>query len=204
MPGIAEDLGDDLDAQGVDERMASGGQIPPGFYACKLNGAVNKVSKTNGTPGYELTFLVTSGPFEGTEVTDTLWRTDKQSSKDRVKLFAHRLGLLNKSADGKSYVPVEGKAEFVDVLDVTCVVEIIHEPDQNNPNKHWPRFAWAGVYKPDDPEAIAALANGGKRPEKSKDGKATPAPAAGNKSAPNAKPAPAPTPAKKRAASADL
>lgn len=181
---VLDEIGDNS-ADGVEERTRSGGILPEGLYHARLNGAKEIESKAKGTPGYELTFVVTAGPFSGAEVTDTLWRTDHQRSKDRIKLFAHRLGLLKKSADGKTYVPAEGKSAFLDVLDTPTVIEVAHEQDQHDPNKKWVRLAYCGVHDPADAEVKKLLAAGGKRPAKKDDGKA----AAGSGGKPADKPA---------------
>lgn len=164
-----DDIGGDQNADGVDERVGSGGGLPVGFYRAKLDGATNGESKTNSTPYYELTFLVTAGPFAGATITEKLYKQGKDAAatakcRDRIKAFAHRLGLITKSQDGKTYLPVEGKETFGDVLDTECVIEVKHEPDREQPGKHWPRLEWGGVFTPNDPIATAALANGGRRP----------------------------------------
>lgn len=166
-----QDIGDDNNAEGVEERMASGGLIPAGFHPAILNGARNTESKSNNTPGYELTFLITDGPAKGQEHVERVWKQGKDAEatskcRDRVKMFAHRLGLIAKSEDGKSYLPVEGKESFGDVIDTAAIIEINHEPDRENKSKVWARLAWNGVHKADDPDALAAVKNGGKKPDK--------------------------------------
>lgn len=170
-------IGGDNNADGVEERVTSGGQLPPGFYRAKLDGARDSEVGSNNTPCYELTFLVTAGPFAGVSFTEKLFKAGKDAAatarcRDRVKLFAHRLGLIGKSADGKTYTPIAGKEGFGDVLDAECVVEIRHEADREDKTKMWARLAYAGVYLPTDPVAVAALANGGKRPDAPADTKA--------------------------------
>jgi hypothetical protein len=164
-----DQIGGDNNAEGVDERMASGGGLPPGFYRAVLDGARDSESKTNNTPCYELTFLVTDGPFKGATFTEKVYKSGKDNAatakcRDRVKMFWHRLGGCTKSADGKVYVPIAGKESFGDCLDTPCVIEIHHEKDRDDPEKKWPRMTWGGIFTPADPVAVAALANGGKRP----------------------------------------
>ena len=157
---------DDVDDgyEGVGERMEHGGLIPPGYYRAKLVGAKEVESKSKGTPGYELTFVVQGGPFDGKEVSDTLWKTDHQFSKDRIKLACVRLGLRKPSPDGKRLLPVEGKADFMDCVDAETVIEIVHEPDQKDPNKKWVRIAPNGFHDASQTkvkEALARTAKGG-------------------------------------------
>lgn len=201
---MLDDIGGDNSADGVEERMNSGGKIPPGFHLAKLNGARDVTDK--GTPHYELTFLITAGPAEGSEHTEKVFKQSKKtddakamrSCRDRVKMFGHRLGVLTKSEDGKTYLPVKGKERFEDVLDAPCIIEITHEADKEDKEKTWARLAWNGVHKPDDPEALAAVRNGGKKPTKPGEGKAA-ASSAGNSSTPATSP-----PATRRTARDDL
>lgn len=165
---------DGYDAGAMEARMKSGGQIPPGRYHAKLDGAKRTESKAKNTPGWELTFTVTDGPFAGTEVTDTIWITDNSRSRDRLALFGHRLGLLKRTPDGKGLVRVEGKKDLMDCLDTQVVIEVIHEPDQKDPNKHWVRLAFCGIYDPKDPDAMKGAKAGG-NPTAPKDGGKTPA-----------------------------
>lgn len=196
--GILGQIGDN-DAKGVEDRMASGGVIPKGFYRVKLNGAKNVQAKDkeDGTPGnhgYELTFQIIGGPHDGRDITDKLWRSDKQAAKDRIKLFASRLGLIVKSADGGTYSYAEGKKEFLDCLDAEMVLEVIHDPDTKDPSKVWPRFAFGGAHDPADPKIVAIMKNGGQPLEKD----AKPAATGGN-----SKPGAATTPAAKKRTTLD-
>lgn len=165
--GILGQIGGDTDARGVEDRMASGGTLPKGFYHAKLNGAkrVQAKEKEDGTPGshgHELTFYITEGPYQGREVTDKIWISDKQASRDRIKLWGHRLGLLVKSKDGGSYEYAPGKKEFLDVLDAEIVLEITHQADDKDASKMWPRFAFGGAHDPKDVKIAAIMKNGGR------------------------------------------
>ncbi len=199
MSNVMEDLGGDNNADGVEERMKAGGLIPVGFHRAILNGANDTESKEKGTPGYVLQFLITAGPAEGMDLTERVWKRGKDDKatarcRDRIKLFGHRLGVLTKSADGKAYLPVEGVHGFEDRIDTECVIEVVHEPDQDNKAKMWARLAWAGVYTPTDPEAVAALANGGKRPDKPAAGTANRTSTNGRAASPPPPPAAPPPP----------
>lgn len=163
MAGVWEEIGSpDVNADELNERTAAGGLVPPGVYAAQLIGAKNTLSKQKETPGYELKFVVAAGPFRGAEVTDTLYRTENQRSKDRIALFAHRLGLLARDKDGK-LMPMKGKTEFLDVLDTHTVIEVIHEEYDRDDGKkgHAVRLAFCGVHDPADAKVKAALSNGG-------------------------------------------
>ncbi len=158
-----DELGGAVDADSLDARMAAGGNIPPGKYHAKLNGAKETVSKQKGTPGYELTFIVVGGPFDGTEVTDTLYRTDNQKTRDRLALFGSRLGLLVRGNDGKLTM-AKGKRDFMDCLDTPCVIEITHEKytREDKSEGHAVRLAFNGIHDPADPKVKAEMAAGGK------------------------------------------
>src|SRR5262245_60438787 len=114
------DLATGYDVGAMEKRMEAGGLIPPGKYPAKLNGAKRTESKQKNTPGWELTFEITGGPFAGSEVHDTLYITDNPKSRDRIALFGHRLGLLKRTDDGKGLVKAEGKTDFMDCLDTPC------------------------------------------------------------------------------------
>ena len=163
---------DDLDLDNVnpdqlEAKMESGGCLPPGKYAARLDGAKHVTSKQQGTEGYELEFTVIAGQFAGETMKDTLWITDSEKAKQRRILFMNRLGLLRSvETDGKKrYVPVEGKTTFVDVLNAEVVIDVvIEEFDLKDKNTNQPngkkgqanRLAWCGVYKIDDPKVADA------------------------------------------------
>jgi hypothetical protein len=136
----------DLDLDGfnpdaVDAIGDAGGMIPPGKYHARLEGAAARTAKT-GSTGSELVFAVLAGPFAGTEVKDTLWNSDNERNKNKLVLWGHRLGLLTVDPKTKKYVRVEGKTGFEDCLGTEVVIEVIHEPDQNDKNKKWPRLGF--------------------------------------------------------------
>jgi hypothetical protein len=143
---------ENYDPKAAEARMKAGGQIPPGKYPAKLVGAARTESKQKQTPGWELTFEVTGkGPFAGSTVTDTIYITENQKSKDRLVLFGHRLGVLEKKKDGSGYVKAEGKTDFADALDTACVIEVMHEADRNDPTSTgcgWPSAGSTGWTTP--------------------------------------------------------
>lgn len=156
-------LPEDYDAGSAEGRAAAGGMLPPGHYYAKLEGAQPKEAKS-GNVGEELTFTITSGPFAGTTVTDTLWRGDKVFTADRIIRFGSRLGLFQcDPKTGKSLtvnklpVPVEGKTDFRDCLDAEVIIEVEHEADRENPSKHWVRVKPFGIFHLTDPEAKAKV-----------------------------------------------
>lgn len=198
--GFLDQIGGDANAEGVDERMAAGGGLAPGFYAARLDGAADGESKSNSTPYYELTFIVTDGPFKNATFTEKVYKQGATAAatakcRDRVKMFAHRLGVLTKSADGKTYLPVKDVTGFGDVLDTACVIEIKLEADRDDKNKFWPRMEWGGIYTPTDPVAVAALKNGGKRVATAKDAETKAGQGKGSGASAGASPPPPPPPA---------
>lgn len=147
------------DAESLEARMAAGGQVPPGFHKAAMIGAKAVTSKQKGTAGHELTFKITDGPFKDAEVTDTLWDTEHQRSQDRIALFMLRLGVLQRSKDGKKIIAVEGKQDFMDVLDTPCIIETAMEEYKRDDGQtgHSVRLAFGGCYYPDDKEALAKV-----------------------------------------------
>lgn len=159
MANVFEEIGSpSIDADALGERMEAGGMVPEGLYPVRLEGAKNITSKQKETPGYELTFVILSGAFKGSQVTDTLWRTDNPRSRDRIALFGHRLGLLKRDENGK-LVPIPGKGEFIDVLDVEVLIEVEHEEyEREDKSKgHKARLAFGGIYTADDAKALEKL-----------------------------------------------
>lgn len=150
-----------IDPEALETRMAAGGMLPEGFYKAKLNGAKQTTSKQKSTPGWELTFTVTEGPFAGTEVTDTLYDTEHAKSQDRLCLFSLRLGVLKRGGkDNKQIVAVEGKTDFLDVLDTPCVIEVMHEEykrEKDGGIGHSVRLAFGGCYYATDKDALAKV-----------------------------------------------
>lgn len=146
------------DVAELETRAASGGLTPPGFYKAKLIGAKNVTAKS-GNSGYELTFSIIDGPFKGGEVTETLWDTEHSRSQDRINLFCLRLGVLNRSPDGKKIIAVEGKQDFMDVLDTPCIIEThIEEYEREKGGTgHSVRLTYAGCHYPDDKEALGKI-----------------------------------------------
>jgi hypothetical protein len=179
--------GEDVNADDVEKQMA--GPIKPGFYKARLNGAKGYESPQKGTRAHELTFLVVGGPFDGKEVTDKLWipSAEKVNSTDdkdvksvgttraRIAKFGTVLGLFVKDGKGKLVKADPKKSDFIDVLDAECIIEVTLEPDQNNPDKKWPRIAFNGIYRKDDKEAAAKVGKGSDGKGGGASGAATPA-----------------------------
>ncbi|HEY1192340.1 MAG TPA: hypothetical protein VGE74_32250 [Gemmata sp.] len=115
---------DNINPETVDQVAKSGGLIPAGKYHVRLYGAGDVTSKTNGTAGTELTFVILTGAFAGQEVKETLWSSDK--TVNRMVLFGSRLGLLKVDPKTKKYMRVEGKHNFVDCQGAECVIEVSH------------------------------------------------------------------------------
>lgn len=119
----------------VESAMRAGPVPPEGLHHAALVG-FREVQANSGSHGRELTFKILAGPGKGFEVRDTLWSPSGKSAesdgraRNRMRIFAHRLGLLKKVAlpDGTTkYVAVEGKTDFLDVYGAACVIEVKHE-----------------------------------------------------------------------------
>jgi hypothetical protein len=169
-------------ADQVEAMMAAGGKVPPGFYHATLHGAKEITSNAKGTPGCELTFEVSGGIFKGCHVTDTLWKTDAERTQDRIILFGLRLGVLARDPKTQKVVPVEGKQDFMDVLDTKCIIEVVEETYKRDDSSvgSSSRIAFGGIYYPDDKKAAekvgkaaAATATASTTTAKDKDAKPT-------------------------------
>ena len=156
----------DYDAAGADERMAAGGRVPEGFHAATLVGAAPKTANS-GSTGTLLTFEIAAGDAKGQTIEDTLWEGEKPKLKDRIAVFATRLGLATKV--GGKLVLCAGRQDFTDCLGEACVIEVQHEDwknDATGKSGTVARLTFNGVRRVDDPEAVKALAHGGVTPGK--------------------------------------
>src|SRR4051812_11324677 len=99
-------LGIDLDTVNpdqIDQFQKSGGILPKGKYHVRLDGAKDGNSN-GGTPYEELILTALAGPFAGQEIKEKVYKSDKEGAKNRLVLFASRLGLIRR--DGSRFVPV--------------------------------------------------------------------------------------------------
>jgi hypothetical protein len=135
--------------------MEAGGNVPPGFYRAILGGAKEVTSASKGTPGCELTFEIKGGPFNGATVSDTLWKTDSDRLQDRIILFGLRLGVLVRDPKTGEPVQVEGKSDFMDVLDTEVIIEVIEDEFEGKDGRKSKiaRVAFGGIYTKDDKKA---------------------------------------------------
>jgi hypothetical protein len=165
---LLEDLELDkvADAEEVEQRMAAGPIPPVGLHHAVLIGSREGTANT-GTKFRELRFQILAGPAKGMEVKQTLYdakadasEQEKTKSKDRLRLFCHRLGILKKEPgpDGKArYVPIPGITDFSDVIDkATVVLDVIHEDreyekDGQKKKTVDAKLTWAGIHSTDDP-----------------------------------------------------
>lgn len=159
--GISDDELAGLNPDQVEKDVELGGVIPEGKYHALLVG-VGKKDATTGSEGVELEFHILAGPFKGGIIKDSIWKTDKAKGKNRILLFAHRLGLLtSKDVDGKKqYVPAPGKTDWPDCRLTTCIIDVIIEEyemtDKVTKAKTGKkgkanRLAFEGVFTLDDP-----------------------------------------------------
>lgn len=116
---------DDINPDTVDQTAKNGGMIPEGKYHVRLDGAADVNSKNN-TQGTELTFLILTGAFAGQEVKETVWVSNNEKAKNRLALFASRLGLLHRNDKSKKFERVKDKHTFQDCLGAEVVIEVAH------------------------------------------------------------------------------
>lgn len=89
--GNLNDLWDSTDAAGEN------GPLPPGEYIAHVVGGELETSRTNGTPGYKLTFSVIEGEYTGRRFWLDCWLTPAaipQSKRDLGKLGVTSLAQL--------------------------------------------------------------------------------------------------------------
>lgn len=142
---------DDLNPETVDQVAKSGGLVPAGKYHVRLDGAGDVTSKNN-TQGTELAFVILTGPFTGSEVKETIWSSENEKAKNRLVLFASRLGLLAVDPKSKKYARVKDKHTFQDCLGAEVVIEVSHrEYDKKDGSKgHVAQVTFGGIWALDD------------------------------------------------------
>jgi hypothetical protein len=172
---LLEELGVDpkaVNAKEVEDQIKAGGLPPVGMHHAVLQG-FREGSANSGTKFRELVFAILAGPGKGFEVKETLYNSDKQRGKNRILIFAHRLGLLKK--DGNSFVAIPGKEEFSDCIGTTCVIDVTHEEREYTDDRGTKKkttdvkLTFEGVLSMDDPRCkdipkagAAAVAAAGK------------------------------------------
>jgi len=182
---VLDRLGVDLEktnAKELEDSMKGNGLPAIGLHHAVLDGC-REVAANSGSTGYELRFKILGGPAKGLEVKETLWVTEKEKGKNRVLLFAHRLGMLSKVAKNgqEHYLPVAGKSEFSHCLGAEVVIDVgEHETREHQGKKYTDaKLSFEGVLKLDDKrcEKVARGVAGVTTPTQA-GGAATPAPAA--------------------------
>ena len=121
-----------FDVDAMESRMRHGGLIPVGKYNAMLIGESRKQEQEHaelGTNRFKLTAGRSRIRKSGTRLHHR--QLEKQRSPQP---FGHRLGLCNGPPTAKGLVKVDGKINLA-VFDTPCVIEIIHEPGDRDPNK---------------------------------------------------------------------
>ena len=156
--------GGDVNIGDIEKKMASGDLPPEGVHHAVLT-QVGPIPNAEGR-GWKLTFEIIAGPGKGATVEEVLWKPKGENEKkdattrNRVLLFGHRLGLLKKVSgpDGKdATAEVEGKYDFCDCRGATCFVELHHEEREYTDEKSKAKrkiteakLTFAGLLSPDD------------------------------------------------------
>ena len=144
---------DDFDPAAARKALADGGNVPPGKYHVRLDGA--KVTTTGGGLSFdELTFTVVEGRYAGAEFGAKLWHSDKPANHTRAKIVKHALGMMHQNPDGKGYLPTEGRETFAESLGCECVAEAEHEVFTGKSGKPQTKTVatFAGFWSVTDPE----------------------------------------------------
>lgn len=143
--GLLNDLGvsaaDLPPISDIEKKMASGDLPPEGIHHAVLT-SVGPIPNCDGR-GWKMNFEIIAGPGKGATVEEVLWKPKGENEKNdattrnRILLFGHRLGLLKKvkGADGKDATQeVDGKHDFCDCLGVTTFIELVHEKEKYEKN----------------------------------------------------------------------
>lgn len=163
---LDHDLGD-VDPTKAEDGTRSGGLVPAGKYHAKLVGDKD-VTSSKQTTGTELHFEILAGPHKGQTVKETLWNSDKEAGKNRVLLFARRLGLLEEK-NGR-YVKAEGKTDFCDCHGAEVIIKVVVKTIDKESGKQVNNLDFGGIYFVDEidkatkKKASEGVAMAGKEP----------------------------------------
>lgn len=162
----------------VETAAASSGELPPGKYHVRLEGAQNK--SIGNMPVWEMSFVVLAGQFAGRKVRYSLWLGTKEDDKDgnpksadkletdkkRISnSFWHAAGVLGLAvqvagADGKKvYKKAPGRHDFRDCLGADCIVETILNgfKDASGNDKRIAEVKMFGIHATSDPKATKGV-----------------------------------------------
>ena len=81
------------------EAAGEAGPLPPGDYTAHIVAGELETSRTNGTPGYKLTFRVCEGEFTGRQFWHDIWLTEAalpMAKRDLAKLGVTSLEQLER------------------------------------------------------------------------------------------------------------
>lgn len=143
---LDHDLGD-VDPTKVEDGTRSGGLVPAGKYHARFIGDKD-VTSSKQTTGTELHFEILAGPQKGQTVKETLWNSDKDAGKNRVLLFARRLGLLEEK-NGR-YAKCEGKNDFCDCHGAEVIIKVIVKTIDKESGKQVNNLDFGGIYFVDE------------------------------------------------------
>lgn len=157
--GLLAELENELNGQDAREVEDSTSMlVPAGKYHAILDASDDEVVSNNGNRGIELTFSLLSGPKPGKKVDHTLYAAGKDAEKTKkmltqINLFALRLGIATKDADGK--IKINPGASFDDAIGNECILDITVEAGVNQQGRPWEAngVKFCGIYALDDAKA---------------------------------------------------
>jgi Fe2+ or Zn2+ uptake regulation protein len=174
--GLLNDLGvsaSDLPPiSDIEKKMASGDLPPEGVHHAVVT-AVGPIPNTDNR-GWKFNFEIIAGVAKGATVEEVLWKPKGENEKsdattrNRILLFGHRLGLLKKvkDASGKeATAEVEGKHDFCDCLGATAFIEVVHEKEKYEKNGKEKeitkvKLTFNGLLSPDDKKVKGVVTAG--------------------------------------------
>jgi hypothetical protein len=156
----------------IETQMAGNGLPPEGIHHAVLS-SVGGIPNADGR-GWKFLFEILAGPGKGMTVEEALWKPKGDDAKkdarvkNRVLIFAHRLGLLKKvaGADGKeTSQEIDGKHDFCDCLGATCFIKLQHEEEEYERDGKKrkitkAKLAFNGCMGPEDKEVRDGIAAG--------------------------------------------
>lgn len=162
----------EVDLNEVDKKMSAGDVPPEGIHHAVLQ-TVGPIPNCEGR-GWKMTFEILAGAGKGAVVEEALWKPKGDdakkdaTTKNRVLMFMHRLGLLKKvtGPDGKEVTQeIAGKHDFCDCLGTTTFIEIQHVDEEYTKNDQKrtikkAKLTFGGLLAADDKKVKEAIAAG--------------------------------------------
>lgn len=151
------------DSEITDDDLKRLGKIESGFHHARLISVENHTSSTQ-TLSKRMKFEIIGGAYVGRKVQTDLFLTDSDGSKARQNMFACRLGVKIKNAQGK-YVMNPNVSDWPDLIGTEVIMKVVYPiDDRTKQPKDFPDVEFMeGLYALNDPRC-AKVPRAGQQP----------------------------------------